>query len=435
MYSSGMLAPLLALALAAPTRLAVLPIVAGEGVSDKTAAALTEALAAEVRRRSGGEVITQREINTVLSLERQKAMMGCATDSCMAELGGALGVSELVNGDVARVGESLLVHFRLVDVGKVRVIAQADRRLRKGTLDDILDQLPAMAAELFPDAAAPPLAAGGDRPRPAGQAAGDGAQQGVVPGPKPATTSKPLPPPWVEEPEKVESEALEALTLWEDGSGNTIAMNATKLEDLFLAGTARKMHRVRVGGGYLNGGEGTGDKSFWEPRAGGHASFEFKPDEAKLSCGRKEIPFKRVPALEARKILARAELLAPRWRRIPHLLARDDQGTYFLVDGARGPGGEPADPPDFRLYVGKKGALARVELEDAIRDDAGLVFLTSGGRLVARQQGRKYAVEWGAGATRVALTWLDPADHGPLIYRELGVYAGQALGTPCDGRF
>ena len=105
------------------------------------------------------------------------------------------------------------------------------------------------------------------------------------------------------------------------------------------------------------------------------------------------------------------------------------------MDGARGPDGDPAGPPDFRLYVGKRGATARIELEDAIHDDAGFVFLTAGGRLVARQQGRKYAVEWGVGTTRVALTWLEPGDNGPLIYRELGVCAGQSLGTPCDGRF
>ena len=433
-YSSGMLAPLLALALAAPARFAVLPIVPGEGVSDKTAAALTEALAAEVRKRAGAEVITQREINTVLSLERQRVMMGCSTDACMAELGGALGVGHLVNGDIARVGESLLVHFRLVDVGKVRVVAQADRRFRKGTLDDLLDALPAMAGELFPGAASALPATAGDRPGPAGAAAGQPGQEGVVPGPKPAA-AKPLPPPWVEEPEKVDPEKLAGLTVWEDGSGNYIAMDSTRLDDLVLAGTARKMHRVRTAGGFVNGGEGAGDKSFWEPRAGGRARFEYKPQEAKLSCGPKEVPFQRVPALESRKILARAELLAPRWRRIPWLLARDDQGTYFLVDGSRGADGDPAEPPDFRLYVGKKGSLARIDLEDAIRDDAGMVFLTSGGRLVARRQGRKYAVEWGVGTTRIALTWLEPSDQGPLIYRELGVYAGQALGTPCDGRF
>jgi hypothetical protein len=424
-----MLAHVLALLLAGPAQIAVVPVTAGDGVTDKTAAALTEALAAEVRKRSGAEVITQREIAAVLSLERQKAMVSCSTDACMAELGGALGVERLVNGDIARVGESLLVHFRVVEVAKVRVAAQSDRRIRKGSLDDLLDLLPAMVGELFPDAAAATASSS-----PAVKPEGAG-QQGVVAGPTPARGGKPLPPPWVEESDKVDPEKLMGVALWEDGSGNYVAMDVTKLDELVYAGSARKMHRVRSSGGSLDAGEGTGSRTFWEPRAGGRGFFDFKPEGATLTCGKKEIPLKRVPALEAKKLLARAELLAPRWRRIPHLLARDDQGTYFYVDGERQPDGDPADPPDFRLYVGRKGALARVELTDAIRDSAGLVLLTSGGRLVARQQGQKYAVEWGAGNTRIALTWLDATEQGPLIYRELGVYAGQTLGTPCDGRF
>ena len=44
----------------------------------------------------------------MLSLERQKRMLGCGTDSCMAELGGALGVGRLVTGDVP--GLDLIVY-------------------------------------------------------------------------------------------------------------------------------------------------------------------------------------------------------------------------------------------------------------------------------------------------------------------------------------
>jgi TolB-like protein len=422
-----MLAPFLALALAAAPKIAVLPIVAGEGVTEKTAASLTEALAAEVRKRAGAEVITQREINTVISLERQKAMMGCATDACMAELGGALGVDRLVNGDIARVGESLLVHIRLVEVAKVRVMAQADRRLRGGTLDDLLDALPAMVNELF-DGAGVGKPAAVARPKTPAET-----ETGTVAGPKPAA-AKPLPPPWSEEPEKVPAEAVEKLALWEDGAGHYVATDPASLDGGFFSGSSRKLFRVRVSGGGLNGGEGTGDRSFWDPRVPNRGGFSYAPGGGKLSCGT-EVPMKPVPAAEAKRLLARAEFFAPRWRRIPHLLARDDQGVYFFVDGARKPDGDFAEPPDFRLYVGKKGAMARVELEDAIRDSGGLVFVTGGGRLVARQAGRKYAVEWATGTTRIALTWLDPAEHGPLIYRELSVYAGQDLGTPCDGRF
>ncbi len=418
-----MIAPLLALALAAPARIAVLPIVPGEGVTDKTASALTEALASEVRRRSGTEVITQREISAVLSLERQKAMMGCSSDACMAELGGALGADRLVNGDIARVGESLLVHFRLVEVAGVRVAAQSDRRLRKGTLDDLLDALPAMVGELFAGA---PAAGSASKDRPA--------EVGVAAGPTPSP-AKALPPPWVEEPAaRVSDDELARLGVWEDGSGNYVALNPDELTDTFFAGTARKLHAVRSSGGHVDGTRHTGAKSFWDPRVGRRGEFRWSPEGGILTCT-SEVPFKRLPAMDARRLLGRAELLAPRWRRIPHLLARDDQGVYFFVDGRRGADGDEAEPPDYRLYVGRKGAMAFVELQDALKDSAGYVLVTSGGRLVARQQGRKYAVEWATATARIALTWLDPGDQGPLVYRELGVYAGQALGTPCDGRF
>src|SRR5512135_2639506 len=146
---------------AAPPRLAVLQVVNGEGVPSSTAAAITEAVVAEVRKQSKAEVITQREIASILSLEKQKAMLGCETDACMAELGGALGADRLVAGDLAKLGESFLLHLRVVDTKKVRVAAQADRRLRGGTIDDVLDVLPAMVGELFqpaPAAAPPPPA-------------------------------------------------------------------------------------------------------------------------------------------------------------------------------------------------------------------------------------------------------------------------------------
>src|SRR5512138_2167532 len=182
-----MFAPLAALALAASAaspKLAVMPVVAGEGVPATTAAAVTESLAAEVRRRSGVEVITRREIEAVLSLEAQKQMLGCQTDACIAELGGALGVERLVAGDLARLGESWLVHLKVVETGKMKVAAQSDRRIRGGTIDDVLDALPPMVAELFPGQ--------GAAPRPAASAST------APPGPVPA--AKPAPVPWAEEP-------------------------------------------------------------------------------------------------------------------------------------------------------------------------------------------------------------------------------------------
>src|SRR5512137_1387770 len=175
-----------------------MPITAGEGVPASTAAAVTEALAAEVRKRSGAEVITKREIEAVLTLEAQKQMLGCQTDACIAELGGALGVERLVAGDLARLGESWLFHLKVVETGKVKVAAQSDRRIRGGTIDDVLDALPPMAAELFPGAG-PAVAA---------------------PPPVPAAAAKPAPVPWVEEPITVEPGPRERRAVFADGAGH-----------------------------------------------------------------------------------------------------------------------------------------------------------------------------------------------------------------------
>jgi hypothetical protein len=150
----------LVLALTPATKLAVLPVAAGEGIPASTAAALTEALVSEVRRRAGVEVVTQRDIAAVISLERQ-AMLLCTTDACMAELGGALGCDRLVTGDLARLGKSILLHLKVVETSKAKVVAQADRRLRGGTIDDVLDALPEMVGELFPA----PVAGASQRPQ------------------------------------------------------------------------------------------------------------------------------------------------------------------------------------------------------------------------------------------------------------------------------
>ncbi|HVO21299.1 MAG TPA: hypothetical protein VMU15_18700 [Anaeromyxobacter sp.] len=156
--------PALALLLAAGPKYAVMPVVANEVVSEKSASLLTETLAAELRQQTGGDVVTPRDLGNALSLEKQKQMLGCQSDSCMAEIAGAFGADQLLVGDVAQLGESLLAQIRLLDAHKSKVIAQTRRRFRRGGLDDLLDALPSMIAELL---SAQPMAAIKPTPAPA----------------------------------------------------------------------------------------------------------------------------------------------------------------------------------------------------------------------------------------------------------------------------
>ena len=452
-----MTACLLALALAAsPAKLAVLQVHGGEGVPQSTAAAITEAVVAEVRRQSGVEVITQREIASILSLEKQRSMLGCETDACMAELGGALGADRLVAGDIAKLGESFLMHLRVVDVKKVRVAAQADRRLRGGTIDDVLDVLPAMVAELFPGAPGaqpvggaiqatppaqpgpakvpqpPPALADVPRPGPYAPAPPYTPAPGAAPAPQVSATGT-APSAWVEERDALPRAVRDRLYVLTDDEGLYIALVPFQgIDTPFYAGDGKKMYRQRIVGG---GQEGrlAFDRVFWEPRAraGAQSQLEMRGGKATLFCGKTKTALRVLGDGGARRIVSGAEFLAAPFRRVPHLLARDDQGAYFLVDAARDPEtGGPADRPDYRLRYGRKGGLAPVALTDAIADPGGLVLVSSSGRFV--DQGG--AAEWIAGPGRTPLKTLDVADAAPFVYGELGAY-GARLGTPCDGKF
>jgi hypothetical protein len=119
-----------------------------------------------------------------------------------------------------------------------------------------------------------------------------------------------------------------------------------------------------------------------------------------------------------------------------YALARDDAGTYFFVDRQR----EPPQSKFFRLYMGKKGEMKPLKMVNVVSDSEGDIFATKTGelRLIIPKEGRggldseRREPVWIKGKKRVSLTWVPVEDNAYMIYAELGVYAGQLLGTPCD---
>ncbi len=393
---------------AAPsTKVAVLPVSAGEGITDKTAAALSDAVAAELRKLPGLQVITQQEIATLLAFDRQKALAGCQESSCLAEIGGALGADRLVSGTLSKLGESWMATLKLLDVQKAKTLGQADRRIRNGTIDDVLDQLGPMVAELF------------------------GTPQAVVARPAPSVAPataprKALAPPWTDEPMEVEKAKLKLAT---DGKGRYLAWLPGS-HDTFWAGDATGLWAQRVIG-YSAMGDTAYDYTFWEPRVKARwmASFAMKDGKFELHCGEKPLSLEPVADAEAAKLLSKMKVYQVRWKRRAHAIARDDSGNWFYVDRAR----EPEDSSDYRLYVGPRGKVEVSEVSEAVYDEGGELYLTAAGKLRAsRKENNKSEAEWIAGAIKTPLVWLHVEDKAQFIYSELGAYAGQKLGTPCD---
>ncbi len=429
--TSALLALFPVLALAAPIKVAILPVTAGEGVTEKTATALGEAVTGQVRRVPGLQPITAQEISTLLNFDKQRALLSCQSDSCLADIGGALGVERLVLGSVSKLGESWLVTLKLMDVRKARSLAQSDRRLKKGSVDDVLDVLPQMVGELFGTApsSAPAVVAAAEpaKAEPAldpNRSAEGRSSSAAQPAP-----AQPLPPPWADEPAELSPESRAKLQLATDEKGHYFAFRPYREETLLFAGDGKTFYLQRVFGG---GASGTSefDYTYWEPRAKARwqASFGMKNRQVYVQCGENPTPLKLVPAAAAKKLLAKAKLFKPRWRRMGFAIARDDAGTYYFVDRLR----EPDDTRDFRLYVGTRGKVRAIEIQDALLDDAGQVFITAAGRLKFSRGGATTTVEWLQGDKRAALSGIDLESQARFIYTELGAYAGEKLGTACD---
>lgn len=102
---------------------AVLDLAAGEGVTVERAASLSEVVVGEVGQSLRGcSVVSRSELRALVSFETERQLSGCDSESCLAEVGEALGVDRLVIGTVARVDTRTLVALRLVDMRDLRVV-------------------------------------------------------------------------------------------------------------------------------------------------------------------------------------------------------------------------------------------------------------------------------------------------------------------------
>ena len=399
LLSCLVLASLLSSASAMARKVGVLPLAAGAGVDAKVAATLTEALAGDLARVPGTEVVTQAQMKALLDLEAQKQLAGCTDDSCMAQIGAALGVDDLVGGTVSHLGESWLIGLRRVDV-KIGGSRLADRRLKGGSIDDVLDALPGLVAEVSQAApSAAPTLVGPLAIAPSGVAPTGGKEVDAAIAPA----------------------MRKRMVAFTDGKGMVLAYDP-KSDDVwapFYAGRNGALFAQRVSGGGREG-EVSFDVVFWEPRVNERwqASFGKKDGKHYLQCGTRKIE------LSPTKLPSSARLLQVRWqRRLTHL-ARTEDGVYFVVDVAR----EPEGSRDFRLYVGKPGAWSFVKVDDVILERDESVYQTAQGRL---QVG--YAASWTPkGGAPLSLKALPVEDHAGDAYGRWGVYR-EPLGTPCDG--
>lgn len=175
---SASIALLLATLAAAPHKLAV-PEWSTVNISPELASFYAGEVA-RVLRTQGFEVISARDIATLLGLERQKQLLGCGENvgSCMAELGAALGCDAIVTANLARLDSTFQGSLRLVSSRDGATLA--DEPVRASGERALAEALEEAAVKLAQKLRPPAAGSGGARrfswiPLVAGAALGAGA--------------------------------------------------------------------------------------------------------------------------------------------------------------------------------------------------------------------------------------------------------------------
>jgi hypothetical protein len=153
------IAPLLALAAVlaaapAPVKIATLQL-EGSGVPPAMAESATLLVPTEVRRaRPDAQVISSEDVRSLLTHQKNRMVLGCGDDqSCMVDVGGSLGVDEIVGGRVGLLGSTFVLELRRVDVKGARNVASATRAVKSA--DALVGAVRSATGELYASAPAP----------------------------------------------------------------------------------------------------------------------------------------------------------------------------------------------------------------------------------------------------------------------------------------
>jgi hypothetical protein len=129
---------------AAPVKLAA-PGMTTIGLAPELGVLFTERLAV-LAKQPDLSIVTARDVQQVLGMERQRQLLGCTATTCIAELAGALGADALLSGSLAHSGNSYTLVLRVIRASDGSELVSASTRA--SSEDGLQEWLEAHAAAL-----------------------------------------------------------------------------------------------------------------------------------------------------------------------------------------------------------------------------------------------------------------------------------------------
>ncbi|HUU01546.1 MAG TPA: CsgG/HfaB family protein [Myxococcota bacterium] len=136
-----------------PIGVAVLQFESKGGIPQNRMEALSDMVAQRIQQAGNFRVIGKSDITNMLNMEEHRMKLsGCTDSSCLAEIGGALGVQYLTAGNISAFGEKYLLNLKFIDVGRAEVASRITRTVEG--VENLLAEVPAAVDELLSGVAA-----------------------------------------------------------------------------------------------------------------------------------------------------------------------------------------------------------------------------------------------------------------------------------------
>lgn len=107
-------------------KLAIMPLQA-KRVDAETVKVLDDLLVALIDQKGKFDILSYADMENLIGFDAMRKMVGCDTDSCMVELGGALGVTYLLSGNVGRIGEQMMIGLTLSNPEEARTLGRSQK--------------------------------------------------------------------------------------------------------------------------------------------------------------------------------------------------------------------------------------------------------------------------------------------------------------------
>jgi TolB-like protein len=110
---------------------------------------LTSMLTSDLAEMGKFSVMSEEDIKSIMQYESNRVKMGCSEEmTCLAEIGGALGVDLIVTGSLGKVGDTFIINLQLMNIKSVQVEARVSQTV-KGQEDELINAIKKLAEKLL----------------------------------------------------------------------------------------------------------------------------------------------------------------------------------------------------------------------------------------------------------------------------------------------